>query len=479
MNKWDLPPPTFDENLLPHQLFERFISNEELERICDESTRYARQKGNHNFIMTKRKLKAFLAIIIVSGYASLPRQDMYWQTRDDTNNRLVSSMMSRGEFEECKRYLHLCDNDHLDKNDKFSKVRPLFDSLNKQCLENYIPEQHVSVDESMVPYFGKHGAKQYIHGKPIKFGYKMWVMAKPLGYCIQFRPYAGKDAAFTEYGDIGLGLGAAVVAHLLKMLPPHPGSNYHAVMDNFFTSTKLIRYLQLKSISATGTVRLCRMENPPLKDVKMMEKEARGASDVAVDANINMAAVRWKDNKVVNVLSTFAGKDPVQKVKRYSQEAKKRIDIPQPKVVHVYNRYMGGVDRLDQNLAAYMINLRSKKWWWPLFRFCIDVAINNAYQLYRIKQLNEGESRMDALEFRRVIVETYYKNYKTKNDSVALYPKSATKNHVRMAEENHHWIRKGTQRCCAKNGCKGTSKFFCIKCNVGLHPKCFESFHFE
>ena len=82
-------------------------------------------------------------------------------------------MMSRGEFEECKRYLHLCDNDHLDKNDKFAKVRPLFDSLNKQCLENYIPEQHVSIDESMVPYFGKHGAKQYIHGKPIKFGYKM------------------------------------------------------------------------------------------------------------------------------------------------------------------------------------------------------------------------------------------------------------------------------------------------------------------
>ena len=95
-------------------------------------------------------------------------------------------------------------------------------------------------------------------------------------------------------------------------------------MDNFFTSTKLIRYLQLKSIAATGTVRLCRMENPPLKDVKMMEKEARGASDVAVDANINMAAVRWKDNKIVNVLSTIADKEPVQKVKRYSQEAKKK-----------------------------------------------------------------------------------------------------------------------------------------------------------
>ena len=57
---------------------------------------------------------------------------------------------------------------------------------------------------------------------------------------------------------------------------------------------------------------------------------------------------------------------------------------------------------------------------------------------------------MDALEFPRVIVETYYKNYKTRNDSVGLYPKSATKNHVRMAKENHHWIKKGTQRRCAK-----------------------------
>ena len=34
------------------------------------------------------------------------------------------------------------------------------------------------------------------------------------------------------------------------------------------------------------------MENPSVKDVKMMENEARGASDVAVYANTNMAAVR-------------------------------------------------------------------------------------------------------------------------------------------------------------------------------------------
>ena len=39
-------------------------------------------------------------------------------------------------------------------------------------------------------------------------------MATPLGYCVQFRPCAGKDT----YADIGLGLGASVVAHLVNTL---------------------------------------------------------------------------------------------------------------------------------------------------------------------------------------------------------------------------------------------------------------------
>ena len=123
----------------------------------------------------------------------------------DSFNHVVTGLMTKNEFEETIQYLHLADNSTLDKADKFAKVQPLFDAINKQSQLNYKPTQHVSVDESMVPYFGKHGAKQYIHGKPIKFGYKLSVMASPLGYCIQFRPYAGKDLQLGKYVSIGLG----------------------------------------------------------------------------------------------------------------------------------------------------------------------------------------------------------------------------------------------------------------------------------
>ena len=363
LDNWTLKKPSFEEHILPHEIFEKFFTTEEMERICLETNKYARHKGNRAFVMTIKKLKSFIAILMLSGYNQLPRQEMYWKRREDSQNRMVTALMTKNEFEECKQFLHLADNKSLDKTDRFAKVRPLFDAVNKQCVAYYKPDQHLSVDESMVPYFGKHGAKQYIHGKPIKFGYKLWVLAKPLGYCVQFCPYAGKDTQLDEYGDIGLEVGGTVVAHLLKCLSfqQDNGSIYHVVMDNFFTSPGLLCHLQKQPIAAIGTVRLCRMGNPPLKSVKEVKKLQRGTSVVAVETLSNVSAVRWKDNKVVNILSTFAGKEPQNKVKRYSQNKKKRIDILQPNVVNVYNRFMGGVDCMDQNISTYMIHLRSKK----------------------------------------------------------------------------------------------------------------------
>ena len=332
-----MPEPAFDESIPPHQLFEKFLTVEEIERICEESNKYAQSKGNHVFEMTPERLQSFIAILLLSGYSPMPRQDMYWQMRDDSYNRLVSNLMTKNEFEATKQYLHLADNDNLDKTDKFAKVRPLFDAINKQCKENYKPTQHVSVDESMVPYFGRHGAKQYIHGKPIKFGYKLWVMSNPLGYCIQFRPYLGKDTQLSEYGDIGLGLGAAVVATLVQSLPPQEesGSNYHVVMDNFFTSPGLLRHLREKAIAATGTVRACRMENPPLKSIEEVNKMDRGASDVSVQTKSNIAAIRWKDNKVVNVVSTFVGKEP-QKRRRGTAKRRRKASLSHSLTLSMY-----------------------------------------------------------------------------------------------------------------------------------------------
>lgn len=43
--------------------------------------------------------------------------------------------------------------------------------LNVSYLRHDGIEENLSVDESMIRYYGKHYAKQYIRGKPIRFGF--------------------------------------------------------------------------------------------------------------------------------------------------------------------------------------------------------------------------------------------------------------------------------------------------------------------
>ena len=157
---WTLTHPSFKKHILPHEIFEKFLTTEEMEKMCLKSNKYPRYKSNRSFMMTIKNLKSFIAIFVLSGYNQFPRQEMNWQRKEDNQGRMVKALMIKREFEESKQFLHLADNESLRKTDRFDKVRPLFDAVNKQCVAYYKPEQHLSVDKSMVLYFGKHGAKQ-------------------------------------------------------------------------------------------------------------------------------------------------------------------------------------------------------------------------------------------------------------------------------------------------------------------------------
>ena len=256
----------------------------------------------------------------------------------------------------------------------------------------------------MVPYFWWHDCNQHMQIKPVKFGYKLWVAATPLGYAIQFYPYAGKDANY----DKDLGLGGSVVMSLVSKFPSIPKSSYHVVMDNFFTSPSLLRLLKSKGIAATGTVRSNRTENSPLISVEEMKKKPGGTCDVVNDRKSNgmVTLVWWKDNNIVTVASTVFGKEPISKVSRFIKERGGRVEINQPNAIVVYNKKMGGVDWMDQNISVYIINIRNK-WWCPLFQFSIDLAFNNANQLYGLQLLQPGQRVLDLLGFWREIAQAY------------------------------------------------------------------------
>ena len=135
-------------------------NDEIFDHVCRETNRYAAQKGNHTLNFDKQELRSFIAVLTLSGHIDLPRHSMYWEMTQDSHNSIVTALFTRKRFNEVLNNLHLADNDNLGNGDKFAKVRPLIQMLNKNCKSNYIPGRHVSIDESMVRYYGRHGLKQ-------------------------------------------------------------------------------------------------------------------------------------------------------------------------------------------------------------------------------------------------------------------------------------------------------------------------------
>ena len=106
-----------------------------------------------------------------------------------------------------------------------------------------------SVDESIIPYYGKHGTKQFIRGKPIRFGFKLWCITSSEGYLLHAETYCGVG---TDLPDTGLGQGANVVLGLFEKCQVKAGST--VTFHNMFTSLPLLDELTELQIGALDTL---------------------------------------------------------------------------------------------------------------------------------------------------------------------------------------------------------------------------------
>ena len=133
--------------------------------------------------------------------------------------------------------------------------------------------------------------------------------------------------------------------------------------------------LKFKGITDTGAERANLTENSPLSSVDKMKKMSTGTYDVVADSISKVTLARWKVNKVVTIASTMFGKEPMKKTKRFIKDRGGSAELNKPNSIPVYGGSMTEVDRMDQNIGAYMINFGNKKWWWLLFRFSFDLAL--------------------------------------------------------------------------------------------------------
>lgn len=450
----------------PIEWFSLFFSDEIYQLLTSETNKYLGRK-NLTADIKVEEMKCAIGILLVSGYCQVNRRRMYWENTPDTRNTLIVSALSRDRFATIFSNLHCADNLQLDKSDKFAKVRPLIKKLSEVFLELCPHKENHSVDEAMVPYFGRHGCKQFIRGKPIRYGFKLWVGATSGGYIAWFEPYQGATTNLNaRYAELGLGA-SVVLSYTDKLLVRNLGGNYHLFIDNFFTGLPLVAELSKRNIRVTGTIRENRAGKCPLLENKEAKKKERGYFDFRVSDDIIVC--KWHDNSMVTVCSNAIGVNPLHKTERYSQQQKKKITVSQPHMIHQYNQNMGGVDLSDQNISALRTSIRGKKWYMPLILHCIDMSLQNAWLLFRY---NGGV--IDMLAFRRRVAIALIESNALRCKPGPSRPSSLTLD-ARFDAKGHYVTKQDKRTRCGL--CHKLCPSRCVKCDIGLHVDCFITYH--
>ena len=160
--------------------------------------------------------------------------------------------MTCQRFELIGCFLHVVtpEEEELANGDRLRKLRPYLDHLKTNCLTYYQPLQCLSVDERMVKSKSRSHMVQYMRNKPVKWGFKLWVLADTSGYTINFNVCTGKEQS-TDHG-----LTFKVVVDLIEF------QGYEVYTDNYYSSPSLFKELLDVGVRATGTLRTNRTGVP-------------------------------------------------------------------------------------------------------------------------------------------------------------------------------------------------------------------------
>ena len=92
-----------------------------------------------------------------------------------------------------------------------------------------------------------------------------------------------------------------------------------------------------------------------------MAKRPRDLFDFCLKQGEGIALTTWKNNTVVSLVSSVDPVMPIVKANCWIAKDAQKKQVDQLFMVSRYNHFMGGVDRMDQNVDNYIMGVRSKK----------------------------------------------------------------------------------------------------------------------
>ncbi|KAK7121548.1 hypothetical protein R3I93_022589 [Phoxinus phoxinus] len=345
--------------------FELFFSLETQETLIDMTN----LEGKRVYGVSWKEVdwvdfQAYFGLLLLAGvYRSHNEATMsLWNA--DTGRAIFRATMSMRAFEIMTRVIRFDNRDTRPaywRDDKLAAIRKIWDKWVEHLPLMYNPGREVTVDECLVPFRGRCSFKQYMPSKPARYGIKIWAACdSKTSYAYNMQIYTGKPAD----GQREKNLGMRVVLDMSAGLQGHT-----ITCDNYFTSYALGQELLKRKLGMLGTVRKNKPELPSaLVTTRGREKFS---SVFAFTSTHTLVSYCPKIHKNVLLMST------VHKEATVSTAEKRKPDI-----ILDYNKTKGGVDSLDQMVAAYTCKRKSNRWPMVVFSNMLDVSALNAFVLW-------------------------------------------------------------------------------------------------
>ena len=225
----------------------------------------------------------------------------------------------------------------------------------------------------MIKFNGRSRMKVYMPSKPIRFGFKVYLMTDAqnsyvLNWIIHER---SKES---------------LVSLLQKVTENFENRGFIISMDRYYSTLDVIKDLTRRGFGVYATIKGNRIKaNSNMK--KELKNIKQGESRFYIFEDEKMLLTCWKDSKLV-VLISNTGDDNIvtitrnKNIKQNGDICYKRLEVECPENITTYSKNARGIDKFDQIISYYTVDHKSVKWYLRIILHLLSVAIHNSFILY-------------------------------------------------------------------------------------------------
>ena len=192
----------------------------------------------------------------------------------------------------------------------------------------------------------------------------------------------------------------------------------------------------------------------------------RGESTIVQQGRVFVAA--WLDRKPVIVMASNVDPTAVSTVQRRMKDGSRK-SFACPEAIIAYNKFMGGVDRGDQLRGYYRYQLKTRKFYRYIFFFLCEVAITNAYALFKQKYSTTKNLKEFRLHLAKQLIGDYCSRRRPGRVSCVIRTLPFRHFPIQLPRDKPSQRKRGRcAHCFTTHKKRSDTQWFCRECSVWL-----------